>query len=294
MKWLALTFALGFSHLWAKEEPPEPTDYIRAVQDEKSARLETAITRFEKDGVKVDLIGAVHIADESYYDALNEGFKLYDVVLFEAVGGEKLVEMRKRRAAKKQRPQLEQPAPEGKAADNGAALNLISSAVSAAARFLELEQQMIGIDYMADNFVHADVTLQEFRDLQEKKKETLMGTLVSAQFKAQPKNNPNMLRIIKGLVTGNANTVKKELLQSLAEGDEQVQELFGESVIILDRNLKALWVLENEVAKNHDLIAIFYGAAHFPHMEQELVKRGYQRTKQTWLPAWTVPVGKKP
>ena len=39
--------------------------FIRVDEDAKAARLQTAVTRFEKDGVKVDLIGAVHIGDRN-------------------------------------------------------------------------------------------------------------------------------------------------------------------------------------------------------------------------------------
>ncbi len=51
-------------------------DFIRVDEDDSAARLQTAVTRFEKDGATVDLIGAVHIADQRLrvlWRALKEG-----------------------------------------------------------------------------------------------------------------------------------------------------------------------------------------------------------------------------
>ena len=68
-------------------EVEEPTDFIRIDEDDKAARLQTSVTRYEKEGVTVDLIGAVHIGDKKYYEDLNRSFEKYDVLLFEMVGG---------------------------------------------------------------------------------------------------------------------------------------------------------------------------------------------------------------
>ena len=46
--------------------------------------FQTAVARFENaEGIRVDLIGAVHIADKAYYEKLNEDFKGYNA-LFDA------------------------------------------------------------------------------------------------------------------------------------------------------------------------------------------------------------------
>ena len=63
-------------------------EYIRVEEDDKAARLQTSIVTMEKDGKRVDLIGAIHIADKAYYSKLNERFSQYDRLLFEMVGGE--------------------------------------------------------------------------------------------------------------------------------------------------------------------------------------------------------------
>ena len=63
---------------------------IRIEEDATTARLQTAIATWEKEGVHVDLIGAIHIADKAYYETLNQTFTKYESLLFEMVGGEKL------------------------------------------------------------------------------------------------------------------------------------------------------------------------------------------------------------
>ncbi|MDZ4286552.1 MAG: hypothetical protein U0984_01260, partial [Prosthecobacter sp.] len=66
---------------------PAPTDFIRFVEDAKGAALQTGIGSYlSPEGAIVDLVGAVHIADKVYFDALNARFKSYDAVLYELVG----------------------------------------------------------------------------------------------------------------------------------------------------------------------------------------------------------------
>ncbi|HEX6637096.1 MAG TPA: hypothetical protein VF033_05525, partial [Steroidobacteraceae bacterium] len=62
-------------------------DYVRYTEDARAARLEVAIRSFTlPTGQRVDLVGAIHIADRSYYQDLNGRFAAYDAVLFELVG----------------------------------------------------------------------------------------------------------------------------------------------------------------------------------------------------------------
>jgi len=64
----------------------EPLEFIRVTEDGDDTRLETAVTRFEKDGVSVELIGAIHVADAKYYTALGKRFENYDALLYEGIG----------------------------------------------------------------------------------------------------------------------------------------------------------------------------------------------------------------
>jgi hypothetical protein len=84
-RFLLLPALLASAALAAAEEPK--TNFIRFVEEEKSDSLQTAVVSYESpQKVKVDLVGAIHIADKAYFDALNTRFKGYDAVLYELVG----------------------------------------------------------------------------------------------------------------------------------------------------------------------------------------------------------------
>lgn len=87
---------------------PAGTDFVRFVEDDAGARLQTGIASYRnKAGVVVDLIGAIHVADEAYFEKLNKSFKGYEVVLYEMVGGPISQRERRELAAEKarQKPQ---------------------------------------------------------------------------------------------------------------------------------------------------------------------------------------------
>ena len=85
-----LVLPLWLVSLTVAEEPQKapPKDYIRFEEDATGARLQTGIATFRNaQGVTVDLIGAIHVADHAYYAKLNERFTHYDAMLYEMVGG---------------------------------------------------------------------------------------------------------------------------------------------------------------------------------------------------------------
>ena len=69
-------------------------DDLKFVRVSKEAKmplaLQTAVVKYKSDsketeGVEVSLIGAVHIAEKSYYEKLNKLFTEYDALLYEMV-----------------------------------------------------------------------------------------------------------------------------------------------------------------------------------------------------------------
>lgn len=79
----ALISCAGFA---AAEDSP----FVRVVQpDDASSRLEVAVRTLvpENKGPVVRLVGAVHIADPSFYEDLQAWLDVHDVVLYEGVGG---------------------------------------------------------------------------------------------------------------------------------------------------------------------------------------------------------------
>jgi len=250
-------------------------DFIRVKETADSAKLQTAVFGYEKDGVRVDLIGAIHLADKGYYEFLNKHFKNYEVLLFEMVGGENLGGGKKPAVAKE--PEKE---------DNLAGLRVIYETMEKA---LGLSGQGALIDYFAGNFVHADLTMDEFEALQAERGESLLGFMIQAGMAAEkPSREPDSLNLMRGMLTGRTDLVKLELMHTMAEGDEQIDSLSGENVIIGDRNAKCLEVLDQQVAAGMKNIGIFYGAAHFPDMERQLFKKGYTQVSRKWLTAWRV------
>ena len=71
----------------------EPELYVRVTKgDGGSPRaMQTAIARYEGkagtkyEGIRVDLVGVVHIGEDEYYSALNRRLGKYDSVLYELV-----------------------------------------------------------------------------------------------------------------------------------------------------------------------------------------------------------------
>jgi hypothetical protein len=244
------------------------TDFIRVDEDEKAARLQTGVTTYEKDGVSVSLIGAVHIADKTYYEKLTTNFKTYDHLLYEMIGGEKMGQLQKEGAAE---------------------VSTLAKTYGLVARFLKLTEQKKEIDYSAKNFVHADLTLKEYETLQEERGESLLSFAMKAAEGTEENQPLSPERLLQALLSGNPNKVKLEIVHALGQGDEQMGGLIGQSVIITDRNKKCFTVLDEHIKKGSKKIGIFYGAAHFPDMEKTLRKLGYQKQSHQWFTAWDIP-----
>lgn len=249
-------------------------DFLRVDEDPGAARLQTAVTRYEKDGVKVDLLGAIHIADKAYYQELTARFSKYDVLLFEMIGGEKF-------AAGNEPDAI---------VDKEENLSGLHQIYEMIAGFLKLSGQVESIDYTTKNFVHADLTVEEFSQKQAQRNESLLGFAMKAgKLDPNAPNQPDPAKLLKALLTGNSNLLKLELIHTLGQGDDQIAAFAGTSVIISDRNNRCLDVMKREVAAGHKNIGIFYGAAHFPDMEKRLLELGFKRTVQEWLTAWNIP-----
>ena len=148
---LALFAAFMPSHaaLQAEEAETKAPRFIRLGRDaeKEMASLDTAIARYTlsqgdcKDPVIVDLIGAVHVGEKTYYQRLDKKFKEYDVLLYELV------------APKNTR------VPKGGKRNE---FNPVSGLQMMMKDALRLEFQLEQIDYQAKNFVHADMSPEEF------------------------------------------------------------------------------------------------------------------------------------
>ena len=271
----------------ATETPAEVLpDFIRFVENDQGAYLQTGIGHYvSPEGAKVDLIGAVHIADKSYFEALNARFKTYDALLYELVG----------------RPVTERT--EIKAGDDSSRLRWLGRVQESMRKALALESQLHVIDYTAANLVHADLSLERFFESQEEKKETffsLWWKAVQAQANSASKDTrkrPGLGKILELLMRKDSATELKRLIGREFDAVEEMvagMETDGGTTIIGERNRHALEVLEREIKGGKRRLGIFYGAAHLPDMEARLLKMGYKREGVEWLSAWTLPPEPQP
>ncbi len=264
-------------------EAAREDEFIRVEEREEATKLETAVVRLTKGDASVELVGAIHIADKKYYQALNERFTRYDALLWEGIGGGKPAAPRMIAEAEEE----EVPAAEVKKKGK---LDGLHGAYEAGAKWLDLAYQMKEIDYTKANFVHADLSIEEFTGLQEERGETLLGFMLKAGLEADTKKvkQPSTIKLLTSLIRGNKNGLKRELVHSLGAADDQVSSLAGDSVIISDRNAKCLEVLAREVAAGRKKLGIFYGAAHFPDMVKRLLAEGWVQTGTEWITAWDI------
>ena len=120
------------------------------------------VTLTNDDGVMVHLIAAVHIAETSYYQQLNEHFRAFDAVLYEMV-----------------MPRGMQPPAPGAGGD---------SSVARLQRFLkdvlELDYQLDVIDYRPANFIHADLDTATFESLQRQRGESFATLMLQSLMRA--------------------------------------------------------------------------------------------------------------
>jgi hypothetical protein len=278
---LAMLITLGFHGAAVADELP---DYIRFRQDATSTRLESAIrTVTLPSGQRVDLIGAVHIADNAYYQELNRRFGAYDSVLFELVGD-----------------------PKGLTAPSAVtSSSAVSTIQQTAGQYLKLRFQLDAIDYTRKNMVHADATAEEFDRMQKERGEsmlTLFGRAMQAQMAADMTGSANastangldtfgLIRIL--MSHDSAAEFKKALAKMLAHTESLTAAMEGEngSAILSGRNevvgRKIKEVLAN---KKQRRIAVFYGCAHMRGIETALVKdMKATAAGEEWLAAWTMP-----
>jgi hypothetical protein len=258
------------------------TEFVRIVRnaDGESMSMDTAIVRYFKkqDGKaiwSVDLIGAVHVGDKEYYANLNKEFKQYDALLYELV------------------------APEGTKIPKGASTKSnhpVGAMQNGMKDVLELSHQLSEVDYTADNFVHADMSPEEFSKTMEQRGEsiwTMMFRMMGAGIAQQTKNkggNSFDAGLLMALFDSNrALALKRVMAEQLSDMGDAMSGFDGPegSTIIHERNKKALEVLAREVKAGKKHLGIFYGAGHLEDMEERLIKEfGLEKGEQKWLTAW--------
>jgi hypothetical protein len=258
------------------------TQFLRLERDgdEQPVSLQTAVVRYvpsdsDSKGATVDLIGAVHVGEKSYYDELNKLFEKYDVVLYELV------------------------APAGTRIEKGAKPGNHPIAVLQGGMkdMLELEHQLEHIDYTKENLVHADMSPDDFQKSMSERGESMwtmmfrmMGEGMARQAKAQANGKSFDAEILLALFDkGRAKALKRVLAEQFEEMGGTSAALDGPqgSTIITERNKVAFQQLAKQIEAGKKNIGVFYGAGHFPDMEKRLIADfKLKRGEQQWLTAW--------
>lgn len=254
--------------------------YLRITEDVDGtpAALQTPIIAFESaesdpPGLRVDLVGAIHMADASYYAQLNQRFADYDAVLYELVA-----------------PEGARPQP------NAQPGNLVSFTQVGLTDLLGLTFQLDGIDYAQPNFVHADLTPEAMAQSMNERGESIFGYM-SKMFtaalqgdvpeSARSAGGPGLLelmfspdreRLLKILFANSMLDI--EWFTRIIEGDQG-------SSLIGARNARSIAVLADRIQLGDRHFAIFYGVGHMPDLASRLVSEfGLAQSGVTWLDAW--------
>jgi hypothetical protein len=292
----------------AKKDDQKPEiEYVRIRKNDKNlaVALETSVITFGKSSqypdATVDLIGAIHLGEPEYYQQLNELFKKYDVLLFEAVMPEEAVKegLRPGGGAGARRKSLSDEEEWTDAKIGFTAISVLQLGMKDA---LGMEFQLAGVDYTAKNFVHADMTAEEFESSMSRRGESFSGMFLKEMGKsvaAQQEQNPiamNLDMMLSALSSDRAYRIRRIAAVQLAKAGEgdAFASFDGSSTIITERNKKCLDVMNREIKSGHKKVGIFYGAGHFADMEKRMISEyGFQRIAEEWLIAWHLRDPKK-
>jgi len=292
----ALVAALWLPSAWAKDKPAasekaapaakapraEQSQFLRVVRDKSGTptAMQTAVARYTATegkyaGVTVDLIGAIHVGERKYYRDLNQLFAKYEVLLYELVA-----------------PKGTKIPKGGRTERSGHPVGLLQEGMS---EMLGLVHQMTEVDYTKKNFVHADMTPDEFAAKMEERGESwwtmafrAMGQGIAMQS-ARPNQHPEF-EMLAAMFDKNPEVRLKRAMAKQFEDMEGVMDAFGGeegSTIITERNKKAFEVLQQQLKKGKKIVGVFYGAGHLPDMHERLLADfGLKLVSTEWMTAW--------
>jgi hypothetical protein len=259
-----------------------PAEFMRFLDDGHSGgSLQTADVTFRNAaGVEVHLIGAIHIAEPSYYKSLNNDFQSYDAVLYELV------------MPRDSAP----PAPGDPPSDS-----TVSQVQRLMTSVLDLQFQLDGINYTATNFVHADLDRETFDKMQADRGESMESIIMRQVYNAMQKPSDaadadptQQLHEAIALFTrpDGQRQLKVALAQELGSPDADIQSLLGPgpTVLVTERNKAAFAVLQQQIAAGKKKLAIFSGAAHMSDRSDRLTALGFVPVHTQWRVAWDLTI----
>jgi hypothetical protein len=285
----------GFAAETQAVEAPLGTEWVRLKEDAKGKpqALEVAVVRYVPARMAkqfanvpegqlpnarqyVDLVGAVHVGDKAYYAKLNRMFRQYQALLYELVAPEGT--------------RVERGRGTSNAHPVGAMQNGISS-------MFELEHQLEQVDYTRPNFVHADMSPEEFGKSMTDRDESfmqmyarMMGQAIAQQTEQASQGVSTDLELFTAMF---AQDRPRKLKIAVAKQFESMESVLSGmsgpegSTLITERNKRALDVLKKQLKMGKRKIGIFYGAGHLNDMHTRLVEDfGMQPVGIAWIEAW--------
>lgn len=263
----------------AEVEKTKISKYVRIKRDNAGdpAALQTATVRFTGkpgtayEGQTVDLVGVIHIGQSEYYSAIKKQLSDYDTVLYELV------------------------APDGtriRPEDLQNRRSILASMQTGMKDILKLEYQLEKIDYMAENFRHADMSPDEFvKDLERRGDSVwkMAARMMGAGMATQTQGGDVGL-IMAFFSNDRAKMMKRAMASQLLDIElvtAGMNDAGGENTLIKGRNRKAFEILKQELDSGAATVAVFYGAGHLSDMAERLeTEFEMEPTQTTWLDAW--------
>jgi hypothetical protein len=256
----------------------EELKFVRVVKKNKQPQaLQTAVVTYKSElpeyaGIEIALIGAIHIGDKSYYDELNTLFKKYDALLYEMVAD----------------PHQGVPSAEERGTSP------VSAVQVGMKDMLDLKFQLDEVDYKPANFVHADMSPEEFFESMKKRKEGVLQMMlrsIGSGLAMQGAGKSKDLDVLSAMFSENrAQNMKRALADQFEMMEGQMAALQGNdgrSTLITERNAKAFEVLAREIKAGKKKLGVFYGAGHLKDMHERLVNQYKMAPAETlWLDAW--------
>lgn len=254
--------------------------FVRVDEDDegRDRALQTSVVTFEGkpgslwEGKRVDLFGVVHIGGDGYYDDINKRLAEYDVVLYELVA-----------------PDGTRIRPEDLEDRRG----VLSSLQGGMKDMLGLEFQLEKVDYMAENFRHADMSPEEFGEDMKRRGDNMtkmVGRMMGASIAASSSRGGDLGMLMAMFSDDREMAMRRSMATQIADLDTLsfgMQDKNGEETLIKGRNTKAFEILKQELDGGKQNAAVFYGAGHLPDMAKRLVE-DYQMeaVHVSWLDAW--------
>ena len=215
--------------------------FMRIREDRKGrpVSLDTSITRYEtrnSDGEKVvvDLIGAVHIGEKEYYQKLNERFEEYESLLYELVAPEGTVIPKGGRDKDAQ----------------GGVINPIAAMQKGMQAATGLQFQLDHIDYTKANFVHADMSPEEFAESMKENEESVGGYALRAigqsmAMQASGKGDASLSMVLAMFSKNKTMRIRRAMATQIHDMESGMIIFEGKngSTIIDHRNAKCMEIL---------------------------------------------------